>query len=225
MSDQRRVPQRRVLGAKRADEPGERRVLRGLVRNVVGAFELHAYRKVVAAGSPEVLRLAGMPGALLEADILRQRAVPRDQDVRRHLEPRDRGEVRVRPRVEPVDEERVDPRPAEASRRKADAVQHDQIERSARRPGVAVRRRHLPRAAYPAAVDDHRHATLKTRTRPRIEPHYTTPSPRLAGRSAQSAGTPSSENADVGPPHYTPVSRPRPRRGSRAADGARNEVP
>src|SRR5690606_25744618 len=92
-------------------------------------------------------------------------------------------------------------------------------------PGVAVRRRHLPRAAYPAAVDDHRHATLKTRTRPRIEPHYTTPSPRLAGRSAQSAGTPSSENADVGPPHYTPVSRPRPRRGSRAADGARNEVP
>src|SRR5690606_1202750 len=57
MTDQRCVPQRRVLGAKRVYEPGERGVLGGLVRNVVGAFELHAYRKVVAAGSPEVLRL------------------------------------------------------------------------------------------------------------------------------------------------------------------------
>src|SRR5690606_20932500 len=139
------------------------------------------------------------------------RPVARDQYVRRDLERRDRLEKRVRLRVEPVHEQGVDPRPAEAARRKADTVHDDQVERDARRPGIAVRRRHLPHAAYPAAVDDHRHATLRTLTARGIEPHYTTPSPRLARRSAQSAGTPSSENADVGPSHHTPVSRPRSR--------------
>src|SRR5512145_2156331 len=78
----RDVPDRIVLGDRRAHRR-ERLVLRGFEAAAFQPFELDAHGIVVAVLAPAVARGAGMPGPVVAAHELQQRAVAADEEVRR----------------------------------------------------------------------------------------------------------------------------------------------
>lgn len=130
-----------ICSPQGGDNSGKCFVLSGLVRRLVRAFKLNADRKVIAALAFVPPRNAGMPGAHVKRHVLDNFATAPDEQVARHLQPLDFGEIRMRFRVEQAHEQLIDVRPAELPRWQADAMDHDQFRNSLRRSRVAERRR------------------------------------------------------------------------------------
>src|SRR5688500_6517365 len=103
----------------------ELQVLRSGEDVIVGAFELDADGKVVAAAAAAPRRGAGVPGAARDGNELYGLAVAADQEVARDLEFNNFFEIRVRGRVKTVREQPLDRVPAVLPGRQADRVQDD----------------------------------------------------------------------------------------------------
>lgn len=102
------------------------------------AFELDADREIVASLTPEKLRLTGVPGAFVATDELNQLATTAHEKVRRHLQ---RGNVtigRMSRGIETVAEQLLDGVATESSRRQADVVDDDQVDRDTGWAGIVV---------------------------------------------------------------------------------------
>lgn len=74
----------------------------------IGSFQLNANGKVVAIGAVTPHRLSGMPGALIGRNELHNLAVSAQQEVRRHLQMRDTGEVGMQGGIKRVGKQRLD---------------------------------------------------------------------------------------------------------------------
>src|SRR5215831_5707224 len=113
------------IGAlKRPDEPREHRVLGRCIREIVGSLELDADREVVAALAALPRRDSGVPCAIVAPDELHELTVAPDQEMRGDAQIRDRGERRMRVRIEGIGEETRNRVAAECARRQRDSV-HD----------------------------------------------------------------------------------------------------
>ncbi len=126
-----------------ADVPGkllQHRVLRIGIRQVVGAFQFDADGEIVTAFTPVEARHTGVPGAVEQRHELGHRTVTLDEQVRRHGQVADAGEVRVFVGVQAVLEELLDLAGTETGRRQADVVDHQQGNRFAFGAGIEVRR-------------------------------------------------------------------------------------
>src|SRR5438105_9107992 len=132
--------ERSIAREERFRERGEALVLRLRERHVVGTFELDADGEVVTTFAALPRRGAGVPRALVAIDVLRDRSVAPDQEMRRDLEPGDFREIRMRVGIEPAEEEIVDPWPAVIAGRQRDVVDDDERDRRAGRAIVAVGR-------------------------------------------------------------------------------------
>ena len=106
-----------VMRGEHPQQSAEPTVLRGRVGCRVGALELDADRKVVAARAAAPGRLAGMPCAGTARDELQQRARATDQEVRRDAQAGDRREVRMGVGIEAAGEQSLDRVAAEPARR------------------------------------------------------------------------------------------------------------
>ena len=148
----------RIAPAERPRKPAEHRVLRIGVGHRVGALQLDAYRKVVAALAAVPGRLSGMPCAERAGDELQQRAVAPDQEVRGDAHPRERVEARVRIGVEAVRKQIDDGVAAELARRQRDVVNDQQRNALTVRSRVAIGRSDLRRRR-----DDPRSVDVQTR--------------------------------------------------------------
>jgi len=127
----RPVPAHRAQRIGREQGPGQPRqsVVLGVgVRQRVGSLQLHADRKVVAAGAFLEHRFARVPGPLGAADELDQLCVARDQEMGRYAQPAQPGEIRVRVMVQTVREQPLDVPAAELARRQADVVYQQQLD-------------------------------------------------------------------------------------------------
>ena len=62
-------------------KPGERFILGVLEREIVGAFQLNTDGEIVDTGPPFTIRLAGVPGALMQRHKLDKFAIASNQDV------------------------------------------------------------------------------------------------------------------------------------------------
>src|SRR3972149_6538227 len=146
-----------IVRCEHARKPGEPLVLRVLEWHVVRAFELDAEGKIVAAAAPAPVRFAGVPRALFARHELDQLTIAPDQEVRRHLAPRNPAVIRMRAWIEAIGEQLDDSRPAEFSRRQADVVDHQQLDHAAFGTLVAVGRRNTTDSSDPAGfVHGHR---------------------------------------------------------------------
>ena len=135
------APQRGVLGV------GE-----GLL---VAAFEFDADRIVVAVVASAPRGPAGMPGAPVAGDELDDATGATDVEMRRHLQPGDLGEIWMGHRIEPVEEEVLDPVAAEFAGRQADVVHDHQRDLGAGRALAKIGRvpafgRRQPAVSQPA---------------------------------------------------------------------------
>jgi hypothetical protein len=148
----------RIGGDDGAEQRPERPVLRRRKGLVGQTFEFDADGKVVAIGAPLPAGDAGMPGARRGADELQQPAVAAQEEMRRNAEPGERGEFRVRRRIETVGEQGFDFRPAIVSSRQADAVQDDETDFGMRRARAEIRAVHPPGGRPPAVLPERRRA-------------------------------------------------------------------
>ena len=140
---------------ERPREPGERLVLRLGEGHVVGALQLDADGEVVAALAALPLGSTRVPGPQLGRHVLDELAVAPDEEMRGDGEPLDFPEEGMRLGIEPAEEEVVDPRAAEKSRRQRDVVDHDERDLLALGALVAMGRRHPARAgAHPGDVEE-----------------------------------------------------------------------
>jgi len=130
----------RIARADPVHQSGKHVILRGRKRPGVAPLQFDADRKIVAALAAAPARHARMPGAPTTFDELDQLAVAPDQEMGRDTQACDRPEIRMGIGIEPIGEERLDVRPAEPVRRQADCVYDDQLDRSAARAFVRVRR-------------------------------------------------------------------------------------
>ena len=106
---------------------------------VVGAFEFDADRKVVAAVAAAPSGLPGMPGAPGTRDKLDQFAIAAYEEVAGNLVVMDFAIVRVGARIKAIGEQFDDAGAAELARRKADAVNDQELDGRTSRPVIAVR--------------------------------------------------------------------------------------
>jgi adenosylmethionine-8-amino-7-oxononanoate aminotransferase len=143
--------QARVGPAQRRDHAGERMILRRIVGKRVGALEFDADGKVVAGLTTGEARPSGMPGAFSEPDVLGDRTVAPDDQVRGHTRLRNLSEVRMRIDRQTVGKQAVYPRSAELAGRQTDPVHDDQIRLHVGRPCIAIRRSKLRDIAQESA--------------------------------------------------------------------------
>src|SRR4029434_8687575 len=133
----------RIAASEGLEESREHRVLRALVGDVVGAFELDADRKVVAVGAAAETRHAGVPRPLVAGHELQESSVAAHEKVRGDVQVRDRYKGRMGRRVEPIGEQPQDRVAAEHTRWQRDAVDDDQCDRRVDRSGIMIRGRAL----------------------------------------------------------------------------------
>ena len=134
------APRRRqgVARAQGGHQLAQRHVLLVGIGQGVGAFELDADGKVIAAFAARVTRHARVPGAFVGGDELDEVAVAADEEMRRHAQPAQAFQPGMGAVVQRVQEQPGDFRPAELPGGQADVVQHEQRNLRARRPRVAV---------------------------------------------------------------------------------------
>jgi hypothetical protein len=174
VADDARAIERRVTGQQCHDHRGEHPVLHILVGRVVGAFQLDADGKIVAAGAALELRQPRVPGPRAEGHELHGCAVAPYQDMRRDPAGGNGGEVRMCLAGQRPGEQLLDPRSAVLARRQTDAMDHDEVRHAAGRTGIKMRRQHLPRPGQQTrgGFDVHRkgvrrvHATGSCQTLP-----------------------------------------------------------
>lgn len=117
----------RIGPPESANQGRQAEILSRLVGHLVRAFQLDADGEVVATGSALEARQAGVPGPSMKGNELDDFAATPDKRVSRHLQPLNLAEERVYPGVQNVGEQVLDPRPAEFTRRQADAVNDNEI--------------------------------------------------------------------------------------------------
>jgi len=110
---------------KRCAQAGQCFVLRRFKSASFKAFKFNANRVVIALAAPPVSGMAGMPGAVVAADELPERACAADKKVRRNLKPPDALEVGMRVPVELIGEQALHIAIAEFPWRQADRVKYD----------------------------------------------------------------------------------------------------
>jgi len=142
--DQPRI-EGRVCFEQRFDHARQLDILGVRVWHLVLSLHLDADRKIIAAGAPPKTRGTGMPRAPPKRHELDQCAIAPDEKMRGNLQVRDLLEVGVGRVIDTVGEEMLDVRPAEAARRKADAMDYDEFGFRAMRSVVLVGRRALRR--------------------------------------------------------------------------------
>ncbi len=81
MTDDLCILKGRIGSLQNADKLRKALILDGLIGRIICAFELYTNRKIVALLTTTVTGLPGMPGALVEWDVLRRLTVARDQNV------------------------------------------------------------------------------------------------------------------------------------------------
>jgi len=96
------------------------------IGHLVSALQLDADGKIVAAFTPVEARHTRVPGAIEQRNELGHRAVTLDEQVRRHGQVADAGEIRVFVGVQPVLEELLHLAGTKTGRRQADVVYHQQ---------------------------------------------------------------------------------------------------
>ncbi len=125
----------------------------GLFKGVaLQAFEFNADRIVIALGASTVVGLPRMPGAVVTAHELPKRAVPADVKVRRDLQPPDGLEIRVGIPVELVGEQTLHGIATVLTGRKADRVDHDQVDAGLRGSRPEIGRCQSLRLRVPALL-------------------------------------------------------------------------
>ena len=127
-----------IGGQQGIDDGIELDVLNVFVGRIVGALQLNPDREVIADGAVAVAGNAGMPGALIEGDVLYQFARAADQEMCGNPEVSDALVVGVLAGIQRIGEKLGDALRAKLSRGKADAVNDDQREIVWRLPFVAV---------------------------------------------------------------------------------------
>lgn len=128
------------IGSRQGLQHGSKHgVLAISIRSFVFSLELDADRIVIASRTSAKLRLTGMPGALVKRHELHQFSATPDQQMRRYLKAANLIEVGVSVPVELVQEQGFDFPTTEFSRRQADAMQDDHLERSTAGARIPVR--------------------------------------------------------------------------------------
>ncbi len=127
-------------------------ILAFIVGCVVFAFELNAYRKIVAPDPPTKIRLASMPGTLGERYKLDEFAVASDQQMRRNFHASDLAKIRVCVPIELIQKQSLYLITTKLARGKTDAVQNNHIQRGAIRPRISIWAEALPSRTYQPAL-------------------------------------------------------------------------
>jgi len=145
--------QSRVCITEGGHDVGERAVLGGFVVQRIHPFEFHTDGEIVASRTPVVAGLTRMPGPIREFDKLRQAAVARHEQVRRHTQLADFGKIGMQIERQCIREQALYPWAAEFPGRHADAVHDYQVRFDTRRAHIVIWRRHLPRVSHQSAFD------------------------------------------------------------------------
>ena len=145
--------QSRICITQRSHDPGECVILGRFVGNSVRAFQFHADREVIASRAALIAGLAGMPCSIGKFYELRQAAVSRHQQVRRHPQFTYFGKIGMQIERQRIREQPVYPGAAEFSGRQADAVHDDQIRRDPLRASIVIWRSDLPGASHQSAFE------------------------------------------------------------------------
>lgn len=128
----------RVGRLERPGEPRQGFVLKSFERQLIGSLELYADREVVAAATPAPARGPSVPRALIARHELEQGAAPPDEKVRRHPEAGYASVIGVLRGIEPVQKELLNTGASELPGRKADCMNHQELDRNACRPLIAI---------------------------------------------------------------------------------------
>ena len=128
----------RVLLRQGKDQVGQGLVLRRREGVAFQALKFYTDGVVVAVVPPPVARWAGVPGAVVATDKLPQATVTADEKVGRDLQAPDGLEVRVGVPVELVAKQLPDFGATIDTRRQADGMQHQQVNRGLWRSGAKV---------------------------------------------------------------------------------------
>lgn len=104
------------------------------------SFELYADRVIIAVGSPSVLGLPCVPGAVIAADKLPKGAISANVKVRGDFQPPYGLKVGVRIPIELVGEQALHTVAAILTRWEADRVDHDQVNANLCRSGSEIGR-------------------------------------------------------------------------------------
>jgi len=129
----------RITSAQRCKQLRQDAVLRLREVGAIVALELDADAEVVAALVALPARSAGMPSALETGDELAVPAIATDEEMCRDAAARQRDEIGVCGRIEPVGEQGGNGLAAKLPRRQADRVDDDQPDRRAGWSGIAIR--------------------------------------------------------------------------------------
>lgn len=94
---------------------------------LIAAFQLDSDGEVVTAFAPAIVGFTGMPGPMVQWNVLHLGAVPSDQQMAGYFETADFLEVGMGIRIQAIHEQVINPITAELSRWKTDAVDHQQV--------------------------------------------------------------------------------------------------
>ena len=121
------LPGQPGIGFKQGvDDGSELRILRFGISDRFRAFQLYAYRKIIATLPALVARFPCVPGALVKRDILHTTPIAFNQHMRRHRELVYLVKIRMFGRIELIAKKLVYKTIAEFARWQADAMYHQQ---------------------------------------------------------------------------------------------------
>ena len=115
-----------VGGQQGVDDGSELPVLNILIGRIVGALQLNPDREVIADGTVAVTGNPGMPGALIEGNVLDQFAGALNQQMSGHLKVSDALVIGVLSRIQRIGEKLGHPFRAKLTGWQADAVDNNQ---------------------------------------------------------------------------------------------------
>lgn len=105
---------------------------------LIAAFQLDSDGEVVTAFTPTIVGFAGMPGPMVQRDVLHLGAIPSDQQMAGYFETADFLEVGVGIRIQAVHKQIINPITTELPRWKTDAVDHQQVNDAVGGPLILV---------------------------------------------------------------------------------------
>lgn len=139
----------RIVAADPVGKCGQNPVLRRHEAPGVAALEFDADREVIAMLAALPTGRSRVPGPAIAGNELDQFPIAAYQKMRRYLQMGNFREIGVGGRIEPIGKQRFDGRTTELVWRQAYGVDHDQLDRDARRPLIAVGRRDHARPRQP----------------------------------------------------------------------------
>ena len=142
----------RITRLQGIDQFAQGTILRRGVRHLIGALEFDTDRVVVAIFPSQPGRPSGMPGAPVTIDKLHDLPITAHVKVRRHLLSGDFRKIRMRRRIELIEEKARHPVATKFVRRQADVVNDDQGNLAAIRSTAKIRRKYLPHPGQPTTT-------------------------------------------------------------------------